>query len=71
VGAEWRLRLDYTPSLTDWTTDYLLRTETSFTFPLTEHLGVKTSLIDLYDSTPAEDTQRNTLQLLVGASVLF
>jgi hypothetical protein len=70
-GAVWFARLDYLPSLEDWAGDFLLRGETSLLFPLTEHWALKTSLVDLYDATPAEGAESNSLQTLVGVSVLF
>ena len=70
-GWTWLARLDYLPSVSDWLTDYLLRGETSLVFPLTEHFALKTSLIDVYDSTPAPGAESNSFQSLVGVSVLF
>ena len=70
-GALWTGRLDYVPSVQDWARDYIARGETSLLFPLTEHFAFKTTLIDLYDSTPAAGTQSNSFQTLVGVSVLF
>jgi uncharacterized protein DUF481 len=71
TGWIWSARVDYLPSVEDWGSDFLLRGETSLVFPLTEHFALKTSLVDLYDSTPAEDVESNSLQALVGVSVLF
>jgi putative salt-induced outer membrane protein YdiY len=70
-GWIWFARLDYLPSVEDWLDDFIVRGETSLVFPLTEHFALKTSLIDLYDSTPAEGSESNSLQTLVGVSVLF
>lgn len=70
-GSLWTGRVDYVPSVQDWVSDYVARGETSFLFPLTEHFAFKTTLIDLYDSTPAEGTDSNSFQTLVGVSVLF
>jgi putative salt-induced outer membrane protein YdiY len=70
-GWIWFARLDYLPSVEDWVDDFLLRGETSLVFPLTEHFALKTSLEDLYDATPAEGAESNSLQTLVGVSVLF
>lgn len=70
-GWIWFARVDYLPSVEDWANDFLLRGETSLVFPLTDHFALKTSLVDLYDATPAEGAESNTLQTLVGVSVLF
>jgi hypothetical protein len=70
-GALWTGRVDYVPSVEDWLGDYLARGETSLLFPLSDHFAFKTTLIDLYDSTPAERSESNSFQTLVGVSVLF
>jgi putative salt-induced outer membrane protein YdiY len=70
-GALWTGRVDYVPSVDDWLGDYIARGETSFLFPLSEHFAFKTTLIDLYDATPAEGAESNSFQTLVGVSVLF
>jgi hypothetical protein len=70
-SALWTARVDYLPSVSDWVEDYLLRGETSLLFPLTEHFAFKTTLVNLYDPTPAEGTESNSFQTLVGVSVLF
>jgi hypothetical protein len=70
-AALWTARVDYVPSVEDWVDDFLLRGETSLLFPLSEHFAFKTTLINLYDSTPAEGTESNSFQTLVGVSVLF
>ena len=71
TGWLWFARVDYLPSVENWASDFLLRGETSLLFPLTERFALKTSLVDLYDATPAEGAESNTLQTLVGVSVLF
>lgn len=70
-GWIWFARIDYLPSVEDWANDFLLRGETSLIFPLTRHFALKTSLVDLYDATPAEGAESNSLQALVGVTVLF
>jgi putative salt-induced outer membrane protein YdiY len=71
LSATWHSRIDYTPSLTDWTRDYLLRGETSLAVPIGKGLSFKASLVDLYNSSPAEDAKGNTLSTLVGLSLGF
>jgi len=51
--------------------DFLLRGETSLLVPLISKLSFKVSLVDLYDSSPADDTQKNSLATLVGLSLGF
>ncbi|MCU0669725.1 MAG: DUF481 domain-containing protein [Myxococcota bacterium] len=70
-GANWHNRLDYTPSLVDFIDDYLLRFETAVSIPLWEAISFRVSLVNLYDSTPAEDTDENNLSTLIGLSYGF
>jgi len=51
--------------------DFLLRGETSLLVPLISKLSFKVSLVDLYNSSPADDTQKNSLATLVGLSLGF
>jgi hypothetical protein len=69
--AELRARADYLPAVSDWANDYLLRGQLALTVPLIDFLAFKASLIDEYDSTPAPDTDPNSLATLVGLSLLF
>jgi hypothetical protein len=71
MGASWHNRLDYTPSLEDFIGDYLLRFETALLIPLWEAISFKASIVNLYDSTPAEDTEENSLSTLIGLSYGF
>ena len=71
LGASWHNRLDYTPSFEDWLGDYLLRFETGLLIPMTESISFKFSLVDAYDSTPAEDAKKNSLSTLVGLALGF
>ena len=70
-GATWRSRLDYTPSITDWMDDYQLRGETALLVPMTEGLSFKASVVDLYNSSPSDETQSNSLSTLLGLSLGF
>jgi putative salt-induced outer membrane protein YdiY len=51
--------------------DYLLRGETALLVPMTEGLSFKASVVDLYNSSPAEDSKSNTLATLLGLSLGF
>lgn len=68
-GAKWRTRLDYLPNVAHWGSDYLLRGETGIVFPMTEYLGLKASVVDSYDRTPAPGTDRNSLITLLGVNL--
>lgn len=71
LGASWHNRLDYTPSFEDFTGDYLLRFETAFLIPIWEAISFRVAIVNLYDSTPAEDTDENSLASLIGLSYGF
>jgi putative salt-induced outer membrane protein YdiY len=70
-GGEFFANAEYTPALDDWANNYLLRGEAGVLFPMTEWLAFKASVLDVYDSQPAEDTERNTLTTLVGLSLAY
>jgi hypothetical protein len=70
-GAHIGWRLDYLPAIDDFQNDYLLRNELGLTLPLLDPLAAKLSLIDEYDSTPAEDSDHNSLYFASGLSVLW
>ena len=71
AGAVWHTRGDYTPSLEDFRGDYILRGETSLSMPVWKAVSFKMSLVDVYDSTPAEDADYNSLTTLAGLSYNF
>lgn len=71
LGANWHNRLDYTPSFEDFLGDYLLRFETVLLLPLWEALSFRFSVVNVYDSTPAEGTDENSLSSLIGLSYGF
>ncbi|HYD48505.1 MAG TPA: DUF481 domain-containing protein [Terriglobales bacterium] len=64
---DWRL--DYLPSVSDWTGDYLLRTEAGVTIPIIGPLNLRATLTDAFDSSPAEDAEKNSLYVSVGLGV--
>ena len=70
LGATWHSRFDYTPSLLSGS-DYLLRGETSLLVPLISRVSFKASLVNLYNNSPADDTEKNNLATLVGLSLGF
>jgi hypothetical protein len=68
-GAHFDWRLDYLPAVDNFTSDYLLRTEAGLSAPLIDPISAKFALLDEYDSTPAADSQSNSLFLTFGLSV--
>jgi putative salt-induced outer membrane protein YdiY len=71
AGATWRTRIDYTPSLTHWADEWLLRGESSLLVPLASSLSFKASILDLYNAAPAEGTDENSFSTLLGLSLGF
>lgn len=70
-GAVWYTRLGYTPSLTDWTTKYLVRGETWLKIPLGGPFAFKASILNIYNNSPKEGTDKNSLNTSVGISAGF
>ena len=67
-GSKFDWRFDYLPAIDDFS-DYLIRNEAGLSVPLWDPISAKVALLDEYDSTPAEDADKNSLYLLVGASI--
>jgi putative salt-induced outer membrane protein YdiY len=70
-GASWHTRLDYLPSLDDPMDEYYLRGETGLLVPIVEQLAFKASLVDEYNSQPADDAVANSLTTLLGLSFVY
>jgi hypothetical protein len=68
-GAHFDWRLDYLPAVDNFTTDYLLRSETGLTVPLMDPVSAKFLLRDEYNNQPAPDAKRNSLFLTFGLSI--
>jgi hypothetical protein len=71
MKAQWYSRLDYLPSLTDPIVDFRARAETGLIVPIVEQLSFKATLIDEYNSQPAEDAVANSLTTLLGISLIY
>jgi putative salt-induced outer membrane protein YdiY len=71
LGATWYTRVDYLPSITDPGADYRLRGETALLIPIVEQLALKASVIDEYNSQPADDAVSNSLATLLGLSLVY
>jgi hypothetical protein len=70
-GAHLFGRVDYLPAVEDFTGDYFLRSQAGLTMPLFGPIAAKFSVVDEYDSTPAADTQHNSLYIAIGLSLLW
>ena len=57
LRAHWRT--DYLPAVDDWG-DYLVRSEAALLVPMISWLKFKIGVSETYDSTPAEDSDKNT-----------
>lgn len=70
-GAHFDGRVDYLPSVKDFTGDYLLRSQAGLTLPLFDPIAAKFGVLDEYDSTPAAGTQSNSLFITLGLSLVW
>jgi putative salt-induced outer membrane protein YdiY len=70
-GAHFDGRIDYLPSVSDFTNDYLLRAAAAVTMPLVDPISAKFSVLNEYDNTPAPNTDRNSLFITAGLSVAW
>jgi hypothetical protein len=68
-GAHFDWRLDYLPAVDDFTKQYLLRNEAGLSLPVYAAISTKISLLDEYNSQPAEDAEHNSLYLTFGLSL--
>ena len=62
IQSTFRASVEYLPAVDDWTDDYLIRSSASITTPITDHLSLKLSILNEYDSTAADDTDNNELK---------
>lgn len=70
-GAHFDGRVDYFPSVEEFTSDYLLRSVAGLTLPLIDPIAAKFFMLDEYDSTPARDTKHNSLFINIGLSLVW
>ena len=70
-GSTLTIRGEYLPAVDDWAKDYLLTGSAALLFPMTDWLSFKTSVIDQYDNTPAEDNSQNSLTATAGLALVF
>jgi hypothetical protein len=70
-GVTFTARGDYLPNVEDWAKDYLLRGTAALLFPMTDWLSFKTGVLEQYDNTPAQGTDRNSVTLTAGLALVF
>jgi hypothetical protein len=68
-GAHLDALATYLPAVDDWANDYLLHGELGLTMPLIGPISGKLAVLDDYDSTPAANTQPNSLFITFGLSL--
>lgn len=68
-GTRFDFKLDYLPNVGDFAGDYLLRGEAGLGVTLLDPFGIRISIIDEYDSTPAAEADQNSLYLSLALSV--
>lgn len=67
-GSKFTGSVSYLPSVTDFTNDFLIKSEAALLFPIYKQLSFKFSIANDYDNTPAPDTSFNYLTTLIGLS---
>jgi putative salt-induced outer membrane protein YdiY len=70
-GSDFVCRTDYLPAVDDWAGDYLIRSEASLLVPMISWLKFKIGVSDTYDSSPAEDADKNTLATTAGLAAVY
>jgi putative salt-induced outer membrane protein YdiY len=70
-GSELSWRTDYLPAIDDWGNDYLIRSEAALLVPLIHWLKIKVGVSDTYDSSPADDADKNTLATTAGLAAVY
>jgi putative salt-induced outer membrane protein len=66
-----RVRVEYLPSVTDWTENYIVRGNLDWTTPIIGLLDFKFTIFDTYNSKPAPGTQKNSFTTTAGFSFRF
>lgn len=71
AGAVFDGRVQYLPSVSDFTRDYLLQTDIGLSIPVWKQVAVRFALSDVYDGTPAPGTTYNYLVTNFGLSLFL
>jgi putative salt-induced outer membrane protein YdiY len=70
LDSELRWKTDYLPAVDDWG-DFLVRSEAALLVPMISWLKFRIGVSETYDSSPAEDTDKNTLAMTAGLAAVF
>lgn len=67
-GSSFTGSVSYLPSVSDFTNDFLIKSQAAVLFPIYKQLSFKFSIANDYDNTPAPGTSFNYLTTLIGVS---
>jgi putative salt-induced outer membrane protein len=69
--ATLSIRVEYLPSVVEWTENYLIRAGLDWTMPIVGLLAFKFAILDVYNNRPTPGTQPNSFTTTVGLSLRF
>lgn len=69
LGSTLAWRVDYLPSISEWTEDYLIRSEAALLMPLVSVVNLRFAVANQYDNTPAPDVDRHEVQTTLGLAI--
>jgi putative salt-induced outer membrane protein YdiY len=70
-GSKLKWGAEYLPAVTNWESNYLIRTFASWTMPIIGMLDFKIAVFETYNNQPPADTDRNTFTTTAGISLRF
>jgi putative salt-induced outer membrane protein YdiY len=70
-GSKLKWSAEYLPAVSDWQSNYLIRTTADWTMPITEALNFKIAVFETYTNQPPPDTNRNSFTTTAGLSFRF
>jgi hypothetical protein len=65
------LGAEYLPEIFDFKDIYLIRSFADWTMPILGWLDFKMALLNIYNNSPPDDTERNTFTMTAGLSFRF
>jgi putative salt-induced outer membrane protein YdiY len=70
-GSKFKWGAEYLPEVSDWQSNYLIRTFADWTMPIIGWLDFKIAVLNTYNNRPQDDTDRNTFTTTAGLSFRF
>ena len=70
-GSKLKWAAEYLPAVSNWENNYLIRTDASWTMPITGILDFKIAVFETYNNQPKDDTDRNSFTTTAGISFRF